>query len=54
MKKEGTKMNKEIQADLQEIVKMSGIVIPQKQQDLLKRLANQKPGQFTPRGNKAK
>jgi hypothetical protein len=47
-------MNKEIQAGLQEIVKISGIVIPQKQQELLKRLANQKRGQFTPRGNKAK
>jgi len=47
-------MNKEIHADLQEIVKISGIVIPQKQRELLKRLANQKNGQFTPRGNKAK
>ena len=47
-------MNKEIQADLKEIVKISGIEIPQKQKELLKRLANQKPGQFTPRGNKVK
>jgi hypothetical protein len=47
-------MNKEIHADLLEIVKLSEIVIPQKQKVLLKRLANQKPGQFTPRGNKSK
>ena len=54
MKKEETKMNKEIHADIQEIIKMSKIVIPEKQKELLKRLANQKIGQFTPRGNKAK
>ena len=47
-------MNKEIQADLKEIIKMSKIVIPQQQKELLKRLANQKSGQFTPRGNKSK
>jgi len=47
-------MNKEIQADLKEIIKISEIVIPEKQKELLKRLANQKIGQFTPRGNKAK
>jgi len=54
MKKEETKMNKEIHADIQEIIKMSKIVIPEKQKELLKRLANQKSGQFTPRGNKSK
>jgi len=47
-------MNKEIQADLKEIIKISKIVIPQQQKELLKRLANQKIGQFTPRGNKSK
>ena len=47
-------MNKEIQADLKEIIKISEIVIPEKQKEFLKRLANQKIGQFTPRGNKAK
>jgi len=47
-------MNKEIHADIREIIKISGIVIPEKQKELLKRLANQKNGQFTPRGNKSK
>jgi hypothetical protein len=54
MKKRGNKMNKEIHADIQEIIKLTGLVIPQREKDLLARLANQKPGQFTPRGNKAK
>lgn len=43
-------LRKEIKTDLAEIVKLSGIQIPEKQKAQLAHLANLKPGQFTRRG----